>query len=219
MVTIQTFEDYEWRVEREVLGFLGGGGPLVTSDPDEQPKGVWYTLTRVTSNTNTSHVQIQIQRSRNSLTTVNAKHCTCSYISPTNTMRSKIRGQHFVTKHHHGQWAPPGWARSHKCFVGFSWQMRCRIFNNQRDDFSNKFLGAAAHGVASTTWAGWLHQSPDLKSKSLNFHKLPFLRHFVVQCFSQILSSVQMFSTKLPQKVNENSSDKTMQNQKEYLPG
>ena len=117
-----------------------------------------------------------------SLTTVNTKHCTCTCASPTNTVRSKIRGQHFVTKHHHGQWAP-SWARSQKCFVGFSWQMRCRIFNNQRDDFSNKFLGAAAHGVASTTWAGWLHQSPDLKSKSLNFHKLPFLHHFVVQCF------------------------------------
>ena len=77
----------------------------------------------------------------------------------------------------------PSWARSHKCFVGFSWQMRCRIFNNQRDDFSNKFLGAAAHGVASTTWAGWLHQSPDLKSKSPNFHKLPFLHHFVTYNF------------------------------------
>ena len=199
MVTIQTFEDYEWRVEREVLGLLGGGGLLVTSDPDEQPKGVWYTLTRVTSNTNTSLVQIQIQRSRNSLTTANAKHCTCTCTSPTNTMRSRIRGQHFVTNTIMGT-PTRSWARSHKFFVGFSWQMRCRIFNNQRDDFSNKFLGAAAHGVASTTWAGWLHQSPDLKSKSLNFHKLPFLRHFVVQCFLQFLALVQIFSTKLHQK-------------------
>ena len=183
MVTIQTFEDYEWRVEREVLGFLGGGGPLVTSDPDEQPKGVWYTLTRVTSNTNTSHVQIQIQRQSLHL-----------YMHISNKHNEKQdQGSKFC--HETPSWAPPGWARSQKCFVGFSWQMRCRIFNNQRDDFSNKFLGAAAHGVASTTWAGWLHQSPDLKSKSLNFHKLPFL-----QCFSKFLASMRIFFTKLPQK-------------------